>query len=312
MRKKISIITPSFNEENGIEECYLAVKKIFTENIQGYDYEHIFIDNCSEDKTVNILKSIAEKDINVKIIVNSRNFGLSKSPYYGLLQMHGDAAILVVADLQTPTYLIPELVAKWEEGYKVVLAVRKSMSEGMLIKFLRNLFYKIISSISNIEQTKHFIGYGIFDKKIIDIMRGFDDPAPYFRGIISEIGFKKAIIEYDQPPRKYGKSKHSFFDLLELALLGITNYSTAPLRVMSIVGLILSILSFFIALLYFILKIIYWDNFNLGIAPVIIGIFMIGSLQLLFLGIIGEYIKVLYDNIKKRPLVIEDERINFD
>lgn len=312
MRKKISIITPCLNEENGIEECYLAVKKVFLEDIPSYDYEHIFIDNCSEDKTVNILKLIAINDKNIKIIVNSRNFGLSKSPYYGMLQMQGDSVISIVADLQTPPSLIPKLVSKWEEGFKVVLAVRRSMTEDWLTKIFRDLYYNIFTRISNINQTKHFIGYGIFDKKVIEVMSLFDDPSPYFRGIISEIGFKKAVVEYDQPPRKHGKSRHSFFDLIDFALLGITSYSTAPLRIMSIAGFIFSVLSFTMAIIYFTLKIIFWDNFNLGIAPVIIGIFMIGSLQLLFLGIIGEYIKVLYDNIKKRPLVIEDERINFD
>lgn len=312
MRKKISIITPCFNEEKGIEECYQSVKEVFTNDIPEYDYEHIFIDNCSEDQTVVILKSIAATDKNVKIIVNSRNFGLSKSPYYGMLQMRGHAAIPIVADLQTPPSIIPLLIKKWEGGYKVVLAVRKSMMEGLFTRLFRDVFYSIIARVSNIEQTKHFIGYGIFDKKIIDVMRDFDDPSPYFRGIISEIGFKKFVIEYDQPPRKHGKSRHSFLDLIELALLGIITYSTAPLRIMSLIGFVSSLISFFVAIIYILLKLLFWNSFELGIAPLVIGIFMLGSIQLLFLGIIGEYIKVVYENVKRRPLVVESERVNFE
>lgn len=309
--KKISIITPCFNEEENIFFCYESVKKIFID-LNNYDYEHIFIDNASNDNSVPILKKIAGKDKKVKIIINSRNFGLSRSPYYGMLQMTGDAAIPIVADLQTPPSLIPKMISKWEKGNKIVIAIRKSMKEGFLLRVIRNLFYELINKISKIEQSKHFIGYGLFDKKIIEVMKQFNDPTPYFRGIIYEIGFSKAYIEYDQPKRKYGNSKNNFFDLLELAFLGFTSYSTAPLRLMTLFGFVSSIISFILGLIYLIYKIIYWENFEIGIAPIIIGIFTFCSIQMMFLGIIGEYIKLIVENVKKRPLVIEEERINFE
>ena len=312
MRKKISVLTPCFNEELGIRECYERVKEVFAEYLQNYDYEHLFIDNSSEDKTVGILKEIAASDRNVKIIVNSRNFGLSRSPYYGKLQMTGDAVVPLVADLQTPPELIPEFVRKWEEGYQMVLGIRTGMEEGWLIRFARDFFYRLMARFSEVEQIKHFIGFGLFDKRIVQIMRDLDDPTPYFRGIVSEIGFEKAFVEYHQPPRKHGKSRHSFFDLFELAILGLTSYSKVPLRLMTIIGTILSIVSFGIALLYFGAKVIYWNSFDVGMAPLLIGFFFFASVQLLCIGLLGEYIGVIFEKVKHRPLVIEKERINFD
>lgn len=311
IKKKISVLTPCFNEEDGIRECYQEVKKVFDDNLKEYNYEHIFIDNCSNDNTVDILKEIAATDKNIKIIVNSRNFGLSRSPYYGKLQMTGDAVIPMVADLQTPPSLIPAFVEKWEEGYKMVLGIRIGMEEGRLIRFARNLFYKIISRLSDVEQIEHFIGFGLFDKTIINILKELDDPTPYFRGIISEVGFDKAFVEYRQPPRRYGKSRHSFFDLVELAMLGITSYTRAPLRLMTVGGVILSFVSFFVGFAYLIAKLVFWDSFNVGLAPLVIGFFFFSSIQLLCIGLIGEYIGVIFEKVKRRPLVIEKERINF-
>lgn len=312
MRKKITIMTPCFNEEQGIRECYERVKEVFDRSLQNYDYEHLFIDNHSNDKTVEILKQIAMVDKNVKIIVNSRNFGLSRSPYHGKLQMTGDAVIPVVADLQTPPDLIPIFVQKWEEGYKMVLGIRVGMEEGFFIRSVRNLFYKIIARLSEIEQVEHFIGFGLFDKKIIQIMRELGDSTPYFRGIVSEIGFEKAFVEYHQPPRKHGKSRHSFFDLLELAILGLTSYSKVPLRLMTIGGVVMSGLSLAVALGYFLAKLAFWNSFELGVAPLIIGFFFFASVQLLCIGLLGEYIGLIFEKVRNRPLVIEKERVNFD
>lgn len=312
MRKKITIMTPCFNEEAGIRECYERVKGVFDNHLSDYDREHLFIDNCSQDNTVAILKEIAANDKRVKIIVNSRNFGLSRSPYYGKLQMTGDAVIPLVADLQTPPELIPAFVKKWEEGYKMVLGIRTGMEEGWLVRAMRNVFYRVIKRLSDIEQIEHFIGYGLFDKSIVQIMRDLDDPTPYFRGIISEIGFEKAYVEYHQPPRRHGKSRHSFFDLLDLAILGLTSYSKVPLRIMTIMGGILSAGSLMVALFYLAAKIAFWDSFNVGIAPLIIGLFFFASIQLLCMGLLGEYVGVIFEKVRHRPLVIEKERINFD
>ena len=308
--KKISILTPCFNEEAGIKDCYEKVREVFNK-LADYEYEHIFIDNCSGDNTVTILKEIAKYDGNVKIIVNSRNFGLSRSPYHGKLQMTGDALVPVVADLQTPPTVIPELIRKWEQGYMMVLGIRVDMQEGVLIRFARNIFYKIIKRLSNIEQFEHFIGFGLFDKKIIQILREFDDRTPYFRGLISEIGFDKAFVEYSQPPRMHGKSRHSFFDLFELSILGITSYSKMPLRIMTILGALLSALSLIIGCSYLIAKLYFWDSFALGVAPLIIGLFFFASIQILAIGLLGEYVGLIFEKVTRRPLVIEKERVNF-
>ena len=310
-RKKISIMTPCFNEEAGIKECYERVKEVFDTQLQEYDYEHLFIDNCSSDNTVLILKAIAANDSNVKIIVNSRNFGLSRSPYYGMLQMTGDAFVPMVADLQTPPGVIPELVHKWEAGYKMVLCIRVKMSEGIFIRFARNFYYRIIKKLSAIEQIEHFLGFGLFDKKIIQILKEIDDPTPYFRGIISEIGFEKAFVEYHQPPRRHGKSRHSFFDLLELAILGFTSYSKVPLRLMTVLGFAMSGISLLVSLGYLIAKLLFWDSFDLGLAPLVIGFFFFASIQMLCIGLVGEYIGVIFEKVQRRPLVIEKERVNF-
>jgi glycosyltransferase involved in cell wall biosynthesis len=304
-------MTPSFNEEAGIKECYERVKEVFDTQLQEYDYEHLFIDNCSSDNTVLILKEIAANDTNVKIIVNSRNFGLSRSPYYGMLQMTGDAFVPIVADLQTPPALIPGLVRKWEAGYKMVLCIRIKNSEGIFIRLVRELFYYTIKKLSTVEQIKHFIGFGLFDKKIIQILKEIDDPTPYFRGIISEIGFEKAFVEYHQPPRLHGKSRHSFYDLLELAILGFTSYSKVPLRIMTVLGFAMSCMSLVVSLGYLIAKLLFWDLFDLGLAPLVVGFFFFASIQMLCIGLIGEYIGVIFEKVQRRPLVIEKERINF-
>jgi glycosyltransferase involved in cell wall biosynthesis len=310
--KKISILTPCFNEEMGIAECAQAIKSLFEKDLPNYDYEHIFIDNCSSDQTVLILKDIAKYDKKVKIIVNSRNFGLSRSPYYGKLQATGDAIIPVVADLQTPIDIIPTFIKKWEEGYKIIVGVREGMEEGRVIKFLRNSFYKLMTRISSVEQIEHFIGYGLFDKEIINIMRNMEDATPYFRGLVAEVGFDKAYVSYHQPPRIHGKSRHSLFDLIELATLGIMTYSKFPIRLMTIFGSILSLLSILGALIYVVYKLIYWNEIPMGITPLIVIALILGSFQIFCLGLLGEYIGIIFEKVRQRPLVIEKERVNFN
>jgi glycosyltransferase involved in cell wall biosynthesis len=309
--KLISIVTPCFNEEENVEELYKQVKHIF-DNLLGYKYEHIFIDNDSVDNTVLILKRLARDDQNVKVIVNARNFGHIRSPYYAMLQASGEAVILIVADLQDPTEMIPSFINKWEEGYKVVLGVKVSSGESFLMFNIRKTYYNFINRVSEIELTKNNTGFGLYDKRIIEVLRQVDDPYPYFRGLISDIGFKSFKIEYKQPARKRGITKNNFYTLYDIAMLGITNHSKLPLRLAAMSGFILSALSLLIALIYLVYKIIFWNSFSLGIAPVVIGIFFFSSVQLFFTGIMGEYIGSIHTQVLKRPLVIERERINFE
>lgn len=304
-------MTPAFNEEAGIEDCYKAVKEFFLAELPGYDYEHLFIDNCSQDKTVDILKKIAKQDKRVKIIVNSRNFGPNNSPYYAILESTGDAVIPVLADLQTPVLTIKKFVELWEEGYDMILGIRIKMSEPKWLQACRNFYYKLMGKLSPIEHYHGFIGFGLFDAKTVKVMRELINPNPYFRRIVSEIGFEKAFVEYEQPIRKHGKSRLSLFDLIDYAILGVVSCTTAPLRLMTIVGLAVSAISFFAGLIYLFLKLIYWDSFGLGSAPLIIGMFFLASVQIFCLGLIGEYVGLIFNHARNRPLVIEKERINF-
>ena len=311
MEKLISIVTPCFNEEENVKEVYQQVKDVFAQ-IAGYRYEHIFIDNSSTDKTVPILREIAKTDFNVKVIINSRNFGVARSPYHALMQSRGDAAIVVMADLQDPPPMIKDLVKKWEEGYKIVFAIKEKSEESSVMFSIRQLYYKLYNKVSNIQIVTNYCGFGLYDKAIIDILRKLDDPYPDIRSLIGEIGFERAMLTYVQPKRKRGKTKNNFYNLYDQAMLGITRDSIIPLRLASFIGFFVATINLLVATGYFIYKLIYWNNFQLGIAPLVIGIFFFGGVQLFFLGIIGEYIGAIFTQVKKRPLVIEKERINFD
>jgi polyisoprenyl-phosphate glycosyltransferase len=309
--KKISIVTGCFNEEENVETLYTEVKKIFQEKMKDYEYEHIFIDNASKDATVSILKKLASIDKNVKIIVNSRNFGHIRSPYYGILQAKGDAVISIAADLQDPPDLIPQLIRKWEEGFKIAVGVKEKSDESSLFFLIRKIYYKIATKLADIELIDNFTGFGLYDKSIIDIFRNIPDAYPYFRGLICEIGFEKAIIEYHQPARKRGITKNNFYTLFDLAMLGITTHSKIPVRLASMMGFGTAILSMFVALGYLVYKILFWNSFQLGLAPLVIGMFFFSAVQLISIGIIGEYVGNIYTQVLKRPLVIEKERVNF-
>ncbi len=306
----VSIVTPCYNEEENVEEVYLRIKKVF-ESLDGYQYEHIFIDNASTDATVETLKNIARNDKNIKIIVNSRNFGYIRSPYYGLLQAGGDAVIYLVADLQDPPEMVPDLIRKWEEGYKIVLGVKTQSEESATMFAIRKMYYNLIGRLSEIELTKNNTGFGLYDKKIIEVLHEIGDPYPYLRGLISEIGFDKAIIEYTQPTRRKGLTKSNFYKLYDLAMLGITNHSKVPLRLATMLGFLLSAVSLVVAVGYLVAKLVFWNWFSMGMAPVVIGLFFFSSVQLFFIGIIGEYIGSIHTQVQNRPLVIEKERINF-
>ncbi|HBG05017.1 MAG: dolichol monophosphate mannose synthase [Geobacteraceae bacterium GWC2_58_44] len=305
----ISVVSPCYNEEENVEELYRQVRAVF-DGLPGYSYEHIFIDNASKDRTVPILKRLAAEDRRVKIIVNNRNFGHIRSPFHGLMQATGDAAVLLVSDLQDPPTMIRDFVASWEAGYKVVLGVKTQSHETPAMFLVRKMYYELISRLSEIELTKNNTGFGLFDKVVVDALRSIDDPYPYFRGLISDLGFASAKIEYTQPVRKRGITKNNFYTLYDMAMLGITNHSKVPLRLMTMIGFCMSAVSFLVAIFYFVAKLIAWDTFTLGLAPLTIGLFLLSSVQLFFIGIIGEYIGSIHTQVLKRPHVIEKERIN--
>jgi glycosyltransferase involved in cell wall biosynthesis len=307
----ISIMTPCFNEEGNVENVYKQVKDVF-KTLPEYKYEHVFIDNASTDRTVDILKKIAKDDKNVKIVVNVRNFGHVRSPYYGVLQCKGDAVIGLVADLQDPPVMIKDFIKKWEEGYKIVLGIKIKSKENKLMFLIRRLFYYIMFKIADTEQIKNFTGFGLYDKKFVDILRNLDEPYPYFRGLVSEFGFQRIEIPYTQLRREKGKTKNNFYTLYDVAMLGFVNHSKVPLRLASFIGFSVSLISILIAFGYLIYKLVFWYSFQLGTAPLVIGIFFFGGVQLFFLGMLGEYIGSIYTQVKKHPLVIEKERINFD
>lgn len=308
--KLISIMTACYNEEENIAEVYAQVKDVFTK-LPEYQYEHVFIDNDSEDKTVEILRDIAANDPNVKVIVNARNFGHIRSPFHGMMQCTGDAVISIVADLQDPPEMIVDFIRKWEEGYKIVIAVKEQSYESQWMFKLREAYYNLLHKLSEVEIFKGFTGFGLYDRKIIDFMREFDDPYPFFRGLIAEIGFKAAKIPYTQPARPRGISKNNFYSLYDMGILGIINNSKVPLRIATFLGFLLSFVSFMTAIVYTIVKLFNWNSMPLGIAPLIIGGAFMFGMVLFFLGIIGEYIGAIYTQILKRPRVFEAERINF-
>lgn len=309
--KLISVVTPCFNEEENVEALYEEVKRVFA-GLPGYAYEHIFIDNASRDRTVERLKAIAQRDHNVKIIVNARNFGTVRSPYHGMLQARGDAIVPVAADFQDPPALIPEFVRRWEEGFLIVAAVKSQSSESPLMFLIRKAYYRFAARLSEVELLKDFNGFGLFDRRVFDILRRIDDPYPYLRGLLADIGYPMAKVTYQQPLRHRGITKNNFYSLYDQAMLGITSHSKVPLRLATMLGFATAFLSLLTAGIYFIYKLIFWWSFTVGIAPLVIGLFFFASVQLFFLGIIGEYIGSIHTQVLRRPLVIEKERVNFD
>lgn len=309
--KIISVITPCYNEEENVRDVYEQVKQVF-DVLENYTYEHIFIDNASKDGTVSILKEIAKEDKNVKIIVNAKNFGHIRSPYYAYFQTKGDAVIALVADLQDPPQMIKEFIRKWEEGYKIVIGVKKKSKGNPFMFLIRKFYYNLIDRIAETEHIKNFTGFGLYDKSFVDVLRRLDEPYPYFRGLVAEWGSERIEIEYEQPERKKGKTKNNFYVLYDMAMLGFVSHSKVPLRMATFIGFSVAIFSLLVALAYFIYKLIFWQRFQVGAAPMVIGIFFFAAVQLFFIGIIGEYIGAIYTQVKNRPLVIEKERINFE
>lgn len=308
--KHLSVVSSCYNEEGNVREIYERVKKVMSA-FPAYTFEYIFIDNNSKDGTRAVLRQMAAEDKKVKLIFNTRNFGQIRSPIYGMLQAEGDAVISLVSDLQEPPELIADFIKKWEEGCKLVIGVKAQSEEPWLLFSLRKAYYHLVASMSEVELNKNFTGFGLYDREIIKVLRKIDDPYPYFRGLICDLGFERAEIEYNQTRRKWGLTKNNFYTLYDYAMLGITNSSKVPLRIATMTGFLMAILSLLVALGYLAYKLAFWDRFSLGMAPLVIGFFFFASMQLIFIGVLGEYIGSIYTQILRRPMVIEKERINF-
>ena len=310
--KKISILTPCYNEEENVEELYKRVKTQFDLLKDKYEFEHIFIDNASTDNTVAVLRRMAANDKHIKVLVNAMNFGHIRSPFYGMKQCYGDAVFKMAADLQDPPELIPEFLEKWEQGHNVVVGVKNKSEENPIMYGIRKLFYKMVRKMSETRLIDNFTGFGLYDKSFMDLLRATDDPYPYLRGFVAEYGGNIGEVYYTQPKRKHGKTKNNFYTLWDMAMLGFVNHSKVPLRLASFIGFVTAILSLFVALFYLVYKLCYWDSFQVGNAPLVIGLFFFSAVQLIFIGILGEYIGAIHTQVRKRPLVIEKERIGFD
>jgi glycosyltransferase involved in cell wall biosynthesis len=308
--KLISVVTGCYNEEANVRELYERIKAVFA-TLPAYRYEHIFIDNASRDGTVAVLRELAAADPNVKVIVNARNFGHIRSSYYALLQAEGDGVILMVSDLQDPPELIPAFVEQWERGRKVVMGVKEASDESWLMYSVRGAYYRMLARISDIQIVQQATGFGLYDRVVMDQLRRLDDPYPYFRGLMAELGYEAGTVAYRQPPRQRGITTNNFYTLYDMAMLGVVSHSKVPLRMAIFFGFVTGALSFMIALGYLIAKLLFWQEFQLGLAPILIGFFFLSSVQLIFVGIVGEYIGAIYTQVKGMPLVVEKERINW-
>lgn len=311
-RKKISILIPCYNEEENVVPMSEAIENLFEKELPQYDYELLFIDNDSQDKTRELLRDICRKNSRVKAIFNAKNFGQFNSPYYGMLQTTGDCTISMVCDFQDPVDLIPQYIKEWENGYKIVIGIKTSSKENRIMYHLRGFYYKMIKKFSNVEQIEHFTGSGLYDKDFIDVLRELKDPTPFLRGIVAELGYKRKEIPYEQPKRRAGKTHNNFHSLYDAAMLSFTSYTKIGLRIATFLGIGCGGISAVIAIVYLVMKLVFWDRFAAGMAPVLIGMFFLGSIQLFFLGFIGEYIMSINQRVMNRPLVIEEERINFE
>jgi glycosyltransferase involved in cell wall biosynthesis len=309
--KLISVVTHCYNEEGCVRDVYERVRDVLS-HLTAYDYEHIFIDNASKDGTVSILRELARADKRVKVIVNTRNFGTIRSPCHAILQARGDAVISLVADLQDPPTMIADFVRKWDEGSKVVAGVKNRSEEPAVMFALRRLYYRTLRCLSDVELIEQFTGFGLYDRQVIEVIRSLGDPYPYFRGLIADTGFEIAKLEYVQPARKRGVTKHNFYTLYDTAMLGLTSFTKVPLRLATMLGFTSAALSLFVALFYLVYKLLFWNNFELGLAPLVVGIFFFSSVQLFFLGLVGEYVGSIHTYVRNMPLVVEKERINFD
>lgn len=310
-RKRICVLAPCYNEVENVRELAKAIDEVFATE-PAYEHSILFIDNASTDGTREVLREMAAESPHIMAIFNARNFGHIRSPFYGLLQAPGEACIQMASDFQDPPAMIHDFLRKWEEGFKVIVGVKTQSEESRVMYALRSFYYGLVGRISQVELMQHVTGFGLYDRQVLDILRRIDDPYPYFRGLIAEIGLDIHKIPFRQPQRRRGLTKNNFYTLYDMAMLGITNHSRIPLRVATLFGFALSAFSLFVAFAYLIAKLVFWNQFTLGTAPVIIGIFFLGAVQLFFIGIIGEYVGAILTQVQKRPLVIEKERLNFE
>lgn len=308
--KTISILIPTFNEQDNVMPLTEAIMEEFETYLQNYDYEIMFIDNCSTDNTREKLRKLCQGNSRIKAIFNAKNFGQLNSPFYGMMQTQGDCTICMCADFQDPVHMVSTFVSEWENGYKIVCGIKTSSKENRIIRFFRTCYYKIIKKMSNVEMIEHFTGFGLYDKTFINMLRNLNDPTPFLRGIVAELGPKRKEIPYEQQKRRAGKTSNNWYSLFDVAMLSFTSYTKVGLRIATIAGFVFAIIGFLIAMVYLILKLIFWQNFVAGMAPILIGVFLFGSIQLFFIGLLGEYILSINARIMNRPLVIEEARIN--
>ena len=309
----ISILVPTYNEEENVIPLAEAVVDIFKKELMPkYQYELVFIDNDSTDDTRNRIRSLCSQDPNIKAIFNAKNFGQFNSPYYGLQQTTGDCVILLCADFQDPIEMIPKFVREWENGYKIVIGQKTTSKENKLMYFLRSIYYKLIKKMSEVEQIEHFTGFGLYDRSFVNVMRDLKDPTPFLRGIVAELGWKRKEIPYEQQKRRFGKTKNNFYKLYDAAMLSFTSYTKIGLRLATFMGFFVAGISFLVAIFYVVCKFVFWESYDMGMASIAVGLFFLGAVQLIFIGLIGEYILSMNQRIMNRPLVIEEERINFD
>lgn len=312
MKKTVSILIPCYNEEENVGPMSEAIVNLFENELTQYNYELVFIDNDSHDKTRDLLREICSKNSNIKAIFNAKNFGQFNSPYYGILQTTGDCTISMVCDFQDPIELIPRYLQEWENGYKIVIGIKTSSKESKIMYFLRSVYYKMIKKFSDVEQIEHFTGSGLYDREFVEVLRNLKDPKPFLRGIVAELGFRRKEIPYEQPQRRAGKTHNNFYTLYDAAMLSITSYTKIGLRIATFAGCGVGMISLLVALVYLILKLVMWNQFQAGMAPILIGMCFLGALQLFFIGLLGEYILSINERVMNRPLVVEEERINFE
>lgn len=310
MKKFITIVTPCFNEEGNVEELHRQIRAEM-KKLPQYDYDHLYIDNDSIDGTVGTLRRLAAEDPHVKVILNVRNFGHIRSPYHALLEAKGDAVIVMVSDLQDPPQLIPDFLQRWEEGFKIIVGEKQESDETPIFFALRRAYYRLVSKLADVKLLQNVTGFGLYDRTVIEVFRGMNDRYPYVRGLISELGFPVSRVAYRQARRKSGITKNNFYTLYDMAMLGFTSHSKVPLRLATMLGFAMSLGSLLVAVGYFIYKLLFWQSFPVGMAPVVIGLFLFSSVQLFFIGIVGEYIGAIHTQVLHRPLVLEKERINF-
>jgi len=310
--KKISVVIPCFNEEENVVPISEAVINVFDKILPQFDYEVIFIDNCSVDNTRPLLRFLCESNHKIKAILNTKNFGQFNSPFYGLTQATGDCAVLLAADFQDPVEMIPKFVEEWENGFKIVCGIKTGSKENKLVYLLRSIYYKLIKTMSKVDQIEHFTGFGLYDKSFLKVISSLDDPQPFLRGIVAELGSKRKEVFYEQPKRRAGKTSNNWYTLYDAAMLSFTSYTKIGMRIATIFGAFMSCLSILSAFVYLIMKLIFWNRFPAGNVPIILGVFVLGAIQIFFIGLLGEYILNINSRIMKRPLVIEEERINFD